>query len=108
MNPFAILERDFCRVIGNTPRPHDPMVRTQADELADALIADDNRQRYMQQSAATRDGSPAPLPARARLGGPLSPVGAGAGTPYDIEETLDAQDRETDPEFAFCYGGRNG
>ena len=27
---------------------------------------------------------------------------------YVADEIADAQDRETDPEFAFTYGGQNG
>lgn len=27
---------------------------------------------------------------------------------YVAAEVADAQDRETDPEFAFIYGGQNG
>ena len=64
MNLFAILERDFCRVISSSPRPADPTVRTHADELANAIVAEENRRRYMQQSAATTTGSVAPLPPR--------------------------------------------
>lgn len=64
MSLFTILERDFCRVIGNGPRPADPTARTQADDLANAIVADDNRRRYMQQSANTTTGSVAPLPPR--------------------------------------------
>lgn len=64
MSLFAILERDFCRVIRDTARPSDPNVRTQADLLADALVADDNRRRSAACSANTTAGSVAPLPPR--------------------------------------------
>jgi hypothetical protein len=33
---------------------------------------------------------------------------AGGRAEYALAEIADAQDRETDPEFSFCYGGRNG
>lgn len=48
---------------------------------------DATRAQYVRQSAATV---------------------AGRRAEYALAEMADAQDRETDPEFSFTYGGRNG
>ena len=53
MNPMEAFNRSFDVIF--------------ADRAADAILSIENRERYMAQSAATRDGELAALPARARL-----------------------------------------
>lgn len=44
----------------------------------------------------------------ATLGELMDEESAQESNEYALAEMADAQDRETDPEFAFTYGGRNG
>lgn len=48
---------------------NDPIQLTPRERAWDAVVSLDNWRRYQQQSRATRDGQPAPFPARETLAG---------------------------------------